>query len=376
MKHKYTILGMVTFFSLALANDELLEHTPPPPNYLNQIQNMQDKQQNDGTNFILSITPSIVQPTFSIPYFADIAANIIEQDKFLFGEGQFKKERLPAKYQPGIMGQLSYLLPTNSYLDLCYNYYNISSTGADHVNQEDFNLPETSHFGYGVKASLKGQYHLGEFYFTTRLNLLNMLDQYFHNDLSLGFSFQNLNLHYINNFKLNTKDGEGKENRGSLAQKQKHKIFGFGPAFKWLSTLDLLPMHQRPHNLSFVSEAKFGLLFSKYHAKGKANLDLFNIDFFDKNMDATDLNLTWRRLTDYFVTLNTTLKAGLKYSYKNFSIEGAYKILYFSDENYSSSDFFKGTLAEGISPDLTDFFNVFPVHIGFRALEFSLNWKF
>ena len=257
-------------------------------------------------------------------------------------------------------------MPKDSYLDLVYNYYHISSsdstklTGQDIGNLVDEFVPGESASLLG-KASLKGQYHFAEFFFRTRIGVLNLLDQYFRNQVSLGFSFQNINLHHINNLKLRvtTVNDDGTENiAAGLAQKQKHKVFGFGPAFKWESELSLLPMVHRPHDLSFISEVKFALLFANYYAKGNFNLGAPPIagEDDDGNATVTDIssNLSWRRTTDYLVVLNTTLKAGLRYTYKNFSFETAYKILYFSDEDYDGSSEVRGVLSEGIIPDLTN----------------------
>ncbi|WP_316356406.1 hypothetical protein [Candidatus Neptunichlamydia sp. REUL1] len=339
---------------------------------MGHIQTVQNQNKYNDTNFTIGVTAAAVQPTFSIPYFANIQGRLVEGTDSPVVSGQFKKKRLPADYNLGITGQFSYLIPTQVYLDLFYNYYHISSSASDRVREVTLGVqpPQSSSIaiGYGASARLKGQYHFAEFYFRTRVALLNLLDKYFHNELSLGFSFQNINLHHINNFTLTLNgDEEPFEMGGSLAQQQKHKVFGWGPSFKWESQLDLLPMHLRPHNLSFISEVKFALLFANYYAKGKVNLDIVN---------ALDIDGTWRRMTDYLVTLNTVLKAGLRYTYKNFSFEGAYKILYFSDEDYNKAEFFKGTLAEGIIPDVTNLFNIFPTNLGFRAFEFTFNWDF
>ncbi len=355
---------------------------------MDHIQTVQNKNKYNDTNFTIGITAAAVQPTFSIPYFTDLQARVVEDTNSLTASGQFKKKRLPADYNFGITGQFSYLIPTQVYLDLFYNYYHISGSASDRVKEGNLLIadldsggqppqPSTTAIGYGASASLKGQYHFAEFYFRTRIALLNLLDKYFHNELSLGFSFQNINLHHVNNFDFTFNENGGPvETGGSIAQKQKHKVFGWGPSFKWESQLDLLPMHLRPHNLSFISEVKFALLFANYHAKGKVNMDTVDFDFVGNNVDALDIDGTWRRMTDYFITLNTVLKAGLRYTYKNFSFEGAYKILYFADEDYNEAEFFKGALAEGILPDVTDLFNIFPTNLGFRAIEFTFNWDF
>ncbi len=343
-----------------------------PESLREHIQIVQNQNKYKDTNFTIGVTAAAVQPTFSIPYFANIQGRIVENSNGLAADGQFKKNRLPTDYNLGITGQLSYLIPTQVYLDLFYNYYHISSSASNHVKEGDLSVTDLD-FGYGARASLKGQYHFAEFYFRTKVALLNLLDKYFHNELSLGFSFQNINLHHINNsgFTLNV-DGGPAELGGSIAQKQKHKVFGWGPSFKWESQLDLLPMHLRPHNLSFISEMKLALLFANYFAKGKVNTNMF----VENNANVLDFDGTWRRMTDYLVTLNTALKAGLRYTYKNFSFEGAYKILYFSDEDYNETEFFKGNLAEGGIPDVTGLFNIFPTNLGFRAFEFTFNWDF
>lgn len=280
-------------------------------------------------------------------------------------------------------------MPTDSYLDLVYNYYHISSSASSKLTPEDFgNLADELGAGDSAslldKASLKGQYHFAEFYFRTRIGVLNLLDQYFRNQISLGFSFQNINLHHINNLKLRVSktndDGSVESIAAGISQKQKHKVFGFGPAFKWESELSLLPMAHRPHDLSFISEVKFALLFANYYAKGDFNIGAppFTDEDDQGNTTITDISseLSWRRTTDYLVVLNSSLKAGLRYTYKNFSFETAYKILYFSDEDYDGGSEFKGVLSEGIIPDLTNLFNIMPTQIGFRAIEFSLNWSF
>jgi len=369
----FLIFPLICSLSLFAAKpDEKMDQNTQFSSSSDLVNNIKDGISNGYTdNFIISITPAAVQPSFTIPFSPHFPVNLVQEGDDIIGTGLFAKKRLPAEYSFGITGQFSYLLPTESYLDLFYNYYHIHSTGSDRISPDEFILPDSSQIGYNFKASLKGQYHFGEFYFRTRIALLNLLDKYFHNQLSLGFSFQNINLHYINNLHI-TID----EDLGGLAQKQKHKVFGFGPAFKWESQIDLLPMRLRPHNLSFVSEVKFALLFAKYHAKSKLDAHVRDFEFDGSDIDSIDIDASWRRLTDYFTVLNTNLKAGLRYSYKGFSFEFAYKILYFSDEDYETTDFLKGTLSEGILPDVTDFFNIFPGDIGFRALECNLTYSF
>jgi hypothetical protein len=348
--------------------------------YSTVMDSLQKKQYDDGTNFIISVVPAAVQPDFTMAYFTDITFADTSGGVSGLAAGD-----IPADFRFGITGQFSYLLPTDSYLDLFYNYYGISSSASNRI--KDGSAEIFDDFVFGGSASLTGQYHFGEFYFRTRIAILNFLDKYFHNDASFGFSFQNLNLHHHNRVKdIHFQMGETNTDDGltttdlSLRTKQKHKVFGFGPSFKWLTTLDLLPMRLRPHNLSFVSEVKFALLYAKYFGKGAAGLEGSSVitgsTGGNDGTDAFDINARWRSPSNYFVTLNTNLKAGLMYSYKDFSMEFAYKILYFSDEEYNVGDFIRGTFAEGVIPDLSQLFNVFPTNIGFRALEVALNYKF
>ena len=315
--------------------------------------------------------------------FADTSGGVNDLAK---GDIHFHRQHLPADYRFGVTGQFSYLLPTDNYLDLFYNYYGISSSASNHIKPGSAEIFED--FVYGGSAGLTGQYHFAEFYFTTRIAILNLLDKYFHNDASFGFSFQNLNLHHHNHIRdihfqtgeVNTDDGQTTYDVSLLSTRQKHKVFSFGPSFKWLTTLDLIPMRHRPHNLSFVSEVKFALLYAKYYGKGTAGLEgqIVTVGSTAGNDDdqRLDIDARWRSPSNYFVVLNTNLKAGLKYTYKDFSIEGAYKILYFTDEDYDIGDFVRGTFAEGVIPDLSALFNVFPTHIGFRAFEVAVNYKF
>lgn len=366
------IFPLIYSLSLFAAKpDEKMDQNTQFSSSSDLLNNIRDGISNGYTdNYIISITPAAVQPTFDIAYFPSIAINLQDTSNFVVGTVQFKKERLPMEYNFGITGQFSYLLPTHAYLDLFYNYFKISSADSGNIRPGEFIVPNTS-IDYGIHSSLKGQYHFGEFYFRTRIALLNLFDKYFHNELSLGFSFQNINLHYINNLKVNVN-----EDFASLAQKQKHKVFGFGPSCKWASEIDLLPLRLRPHNLSFISEVKFNLLFAQYYAKSKINAHLVDLDIGGTVIDIGNIDASWRRLTDHFIVLNTNLKAGLRYTYKSFAFEFAYKIIYFSDEDYNDGEFLKGTLAQGIVPDLTDLFNIFPTNIGFRSLECNLSYGF
>lgn len=355
--------------------------------YASVMDTLQKKQYDDGTNFIVSVVPAAVQPTFTMPYFTDLTFVDTSggTSDLTRGDIHFHRQRLPADYRFGVTGQFSYLLPTDNYLDLFYNYYGISSSASNRIKEGTVEISDD--FVFGGSGSLTGQYHFGEFYFTTRIALLNLLDKYFHNDASFGFSFQNINLHHHNKVEdIHFREGEINTDNGqttldlSFATKQKHKVFGFGPSFKWLTTVDLLPARLRPHNFSFVSEVKFALLYAKYYGKGTADLDGQSVTVGstggnDSN-ELIDLAARWRAPSNYFVVLNTNLKAGLKYTYKGFSIEGAYKILYFSDEDYDVGDFLRGTFAQGVIPDVSQLFNIFPTHIGFRAFEVAVNYKF
>lgn len=388
---KFFTLALIAFTSLGFANDQSQylqssQSSGGMNNYTSVMDYLQKNQYDDGTNFIISVVPAAVQPTFTMVYFTDITLANIGQAGVVSGDINFHREKLPADYRFGVTGQFSYLLPTDSYLDLFYNYYGISASASNHIKPGSVEIFDD--FVYGGKGGLSGQYHFAEFYFRTRIALLNLLGKYFHNDASFGFSFQNLNLHHNNavndiHFQygdLNTDDGQTIADL-SFRTTQKHKVFAFGPSFKWLTTLDLIPMRMRPHNLSFVSEVKFALLYSKYYGKGTASLagQIVTTGSTAGNDDTTtfqDFNARWRSPSNYFVTLNTNLKAGLLYTYKDFSIEGAYKILYFSDEDYNVADFLKGTFAQGIIPDVSALFNVFPTNIGFRAFEVAVNYKF
>lgn len=344
------------------------------------IDHLQKRVNQDQKNFKISIVPAAVQPDFTMDYFSDFKLNfdipdLSSDDIEITGNLKSQKKKIPADFQFGITGQFSYLLPTHNYLDLVYNYYGISSSESTSPAPITPLLP----IGLGGSGDLNGQYHFGEFYFTTRVGLLNILDKYFHNDASLGFSFQNINLHHRNNFGsdrfgLEFLDFDGGTAQLSIPSSQKHKIFSFGPAFKWLSTIDLLSMGARPHNLSFITEVKFALLYAKYYGKGKVAIkgDLTPED----GGGSLDFGLDWRIPTDYFITLNTNLKAGLKYAYKDFCMEFAYKILYFSTQDYSFGNYFGGMLAEGIFPDLGKLFSIVPSTIGFRAFEVSLGYAF
>ena len=391
---KFLILVTIVFTSVVIAYDNSSQMDSPqtqskrgPGDYATIMDTLQKSQYDDGTNFIVSVVPAAVQPTFTMAYFTDLTF----EDKsagvagLAIGDFQFQRQRLPADYRFGVTGQFSYLLPTDSYLDLFYNYYGISSSASNHIPQ---GATSDTDFVYGAKGALTGQYHFAEFYFRTRIAILNFLDKYFHNDASFGFSFQNLNLHHHNfTNDIHFEQGETGTEDGltvgdlNFNTRQKHKVFAFGPAFKWLSTLDLLPMRLRPHNLSFVSEVKFSFLYSKYHGKGTATFDgtVATSGSTDPNNNSStyfDLDGRWRSPSNYFIVLNTNLKAGLLYTYKDFSIEGAYKILYFSDEDYDLGSFVRGTLAEGVIPDLSQLFSVFPTNIGFRAFEVAVNYKF
>lgn len=355
--------------------------------YATIMDNLQKNQYDDGTNFIISVVPAAVQPNFTMAYFTDVTFEDTSGGVNNLAKGNitFQRQSLPSDFRFGVTGQFSYLLPSDSYLDLFYNYYGISSSASNSIKPGSAEVFED--FVYGANAALTGQYHFGEFYFRTRIAILNFLDKYFHNDASFGFSFQNLNLHHHNHVNdIHLQDGEINTNDGlttvdlSFRTKQKHKVFGFGPSFKWLSTLDLLPMSVRPHNLSFVSELKFALLYAKYFGKGTASLEGGTVTVGSTGgNDGTqtfDIDARWRSPSNYFVTLNTNLKAGFLYTYKDFSIEFAYKILYFTDEDYDIGEFVRGTFAQGIIPDLSQLFNIFPTNIGFRALEVALNYKF
>lgn len=377
---KLLTLALIALSSLSFAHDETQysQNRQSSSNGMNNYASVMDylnkNQYDDGTNFIISVVPAAVQPTFNMVYFTDITLVGGDEQDIASGDINFHRQTLPADYRFGVTGQFSYLLPTDSYLDLFYNYYGISMSNSNSIKPGTVDIAED--FVFSGKGGITGQYHFAEFYFRTRIALLNLLGKYFHNDASFGFSFQNLNLHHHNSVHdIHFQDLGGLSGDLSFRTKQKHKVFGFGPSFKWLTTLDLLPMHTRPHNLSFVSEAKFALLYARYYGKGTASID----GTLDDNGDITtfrDLSARWRAANTYFVTLNTNLKAGLLYSYKDFSIEFAYKILYFSDEDYDVADFLKGTMGKGIIPDLTALFNVFPTNLGFRAYEVAVNYKF
>ena len=390
---KFLILVAIVFTSVVIAYDNSSQMDSPqthpksgPGDYSTIMDNLQKNQYDDGTNFIVSIVPAAVQPTFTMAYFTDLTFTDTSEgvNNLAKGDIHFHRQRLPADYRFGVAGEFSYLLPTDSYLDLSYNYYGISSSASNHIPPE---ATGDLDFVYGASAALTGQYHSAEFYFRTRIAILNFLSKYFHNDASFGFSFQNINLHHHNHTndihlelgETNTEDGLNVYDL-SFGTRQKHKVFAFGPAFKWLSTLDLLPMRLRPHNLSFVSEVKFALLYSKYYGKGTATVDgqivTSGATVATNETQTLDLDGRWRSPSNYFVVLNTNLKAGLKYTYKDFSIEGAYKILYFSDEDYDLGSIIRGTLSEGVIPDLAQLFSVFPTTIGFRAFEVAVNYKF
>ncbi len=395
---KFLTLAAIALTNVVIAQDNSsymdTHHTQSKngaSDYASIMDNLHKKQYDDGTNFIISVVPAAVQPDFTMAYFTDVtfADTSGGVDNLAKGDIHFHRQRLPADYRFGVTGQFSYLLPTDSYLDLFYNYYGISSSASNRIKEGTIGdgIADFDDFVFGGSASLTGQYHFGEFYFRTRVAILNFLDKYFHNDASFGFSFQNINLHHHNRVKdIYFQMGESGTDDGlstsdlSFRTRQKHKVFGFGPSFKWLSTLDLLPMSVRPHNLSFVSEVKFALLYAKYYGKGTGSLEGTTVTTGSTSgndgTETIDIDARWRSPSNYFITLNTNLKAGLKYTYKDFSMEFAYKILYFTDEDYNVGDFIRGTLAEGVIPDLSQLLNVFPTNLGFRALEVALNYKF
>jgi hypothetical protein len=390
---KFLVLLTITLASVVIAqeNSSHMDSYQTPSksssgDYATIMDSLHKNQYDDGTNYIISIVPAAVQPTFTMAYFTDLTFVDTSGgvNNLAKGDIHVHRQRLPADYRFGVTGQFSYLLPTDSYLDLFYNYYGISSSASNHIPT---GATGDLDFIFGANGVLFGQYHFAEFYFRTRIAILNFLDKYFHNDASFGFSFQNMNLHHHNNTKdIHFEFGETGTDDGLLVgdlgfgTKQKHKVFAFGPSFKWLSTLDLLPIRLRPHNLSFVSEVKFALLYSKYYGKGTAVVDGQTVrsgaTVEPNETQLYDLNGRWRSPSNYFVVLNTNLKAGLKYTYKGFSIEGAYKILYFSDEDYDLGSFLRGTLAQGVIPDIAQLFNIFPTTIGFRAFEVALDYKF
>ena len=95
-------------------------------NYTSVMDFMQRNQYDDGTNFIISVVPAAVQPTFTMVYFTDVTLVGGGENNIASGDINFHRQTLPADYRFGVTGQFSYLLPTDSYLDLFYNYYGIS----------------------------------------------------------------------------------------------------------------------------------------------------------------------------------------------------------------------------------------------------------
>lgn len=326
------------------------------------------EQKNDEVKYLIRINPNLAQPTFAIPFLPAIKLNF-NPDTPGKAVAQIRGGTLPARYQFGGGAQVSFQLPTKHYIDLNYNFIRVAANGSNGVSDSEFTLVNGGGIGsYFAQASLTGQYHTAELFFTTKVSLFNLLDKYFHNTFSIGADFQNLNLHYINNLRVHTPIGTA-----SINQKQLYKVFGSGPSVKWHTELDLLPLAYRPHNLSIFAETKFTALFNNFFAKGKFHL---NPPPPDVQTTVPVIDLHWRRPTDNFVVTNTDLTLGVLYAYKCFSFDARYKVIFFSSEDFGTGDFLKGILSNFSGNDLIDLFNVFPTNIGFRIFEVGLNWRF
>ena len=401
---KPTILSFFLLLSSVFTSEDnsSFELTKNNPSQLDDSAIKHANAKTKPNKLTLGVTPLVQQNNFTIPFGDEINLNSLALFTGLNQNGNatvqfdlnnvtYGKQHLPATWNWGIGAQLGYSLPTNSSFDIFYSYYAISSSGSHSSFESEevpnpgtpppLNVPVTiSNEG---QARINGAYQSGEAFFTVPFNISQPLSHYFHNYLSVGLSYQNIRFTWDSDLdlKLSELDKVGlKVFSFDVAVKNNHQNYNFngtGPAFKWATQIDLLPMKFRPHHFSFIGEIKVALLFA--HFQHRAELDL---DYQVTQSISTTADIKLRRDTDYNLIVNTHLKTGLKYNYNDcFSIGAGYKVTLFSKNDFGgaaeiASNSALSNVTAGIIPNLGDLFNIFPTRPGFGAIEFDLTYTF
>lgn len=109
---------------------------------------------------------------------------------------------------------------------------------------------------------------------------------------------------------------------------------GIGPSFKWITMLDILSQKQQPHELSLTGELKIAPLLAHQSIVSSASGTFeYVTETNPPGLIPPPTNQTFedtisgRDNTNYFLLLNSSLKAGLEYTYDNtFTLGLGYKL--------------------------------------------------
>ncbi len=335
------------------------------------------------------------------------------------------------KWNFGILGAVSALLPSGSYAELSYTYYDINSSGeipGTTIGEGGFDgkFPPAN-LKASKKISQNGAYQIAELFVRNDISFGQHVNQYWNNQIAFGLSFQAINVNAKRNAigtsraidRVENWKAEINPNNNIVAwelksifnvdEQTKNLMAGIGPALKWISKLDILPQKLNPHCLAFFGELKLAPLFFHEGAKGtsRASAEVFE-DYivYDKNYNKIDekdiesanfdFNIKGVDNTNYLFALNTAFKAGIEYTYKEMLTIGfGYRVANLGrklSDNSGDLDFNVNTVGENkqfidVLGDKGTFDNVqfdteIPVIIGFQknilfgSVEFEMKFSF